>query len=85
MLPFVGVQSEQKSRADLGKTFGGPTHWKDDRAPPHWNSKFKQIMNNCMGVFFPHGDHINAFIEILNLFRKFCHDRSLSVDTTSVS
>lgn len=69
VLPIVGVPSEQKSRADLGKTFGGPVHWKGDCAPPHWNSKFKQITNNYMGVH--HSSVFPPMVTILKLLLKY--------------
>lgn len=87
LLPVVGVRSEWKSRADLGKTFGGPSHWKGDCAPPpieiqNSNKQITIIWESIQILSTPMVTHINAFIETLNLLRKFCCDRVLSIDTT---
>lgn len=68
LLPIVGVPSEQKSRAELGKTFGVPTHWKGDCARP---LKFKIQTNYKQLYRSPSQFCFSPVATILKLLLKY--------------
>lgn len=79
LLPVVGVPSEWKSREQIWvRPLEAQLTGKVRLCPPieiqNSNKLQTVVWHPSEFCFSPMGDHINAFIEILNLFRKFCHD-----------